>query len=417
MCVLTAAMSVMCTNRPRSDTEVTPSDSEREEIASDTEVKIPELSDTIIKYSDFCSKVEYVPLERTEKSAIGVIHQMMITNDGDIIVFDIDNRSILRFSESGQFLNRIGQIGRGGNEYSDVESCAYDPYKEDIVIWDNPSKKIRFFDLQGNATRDLDVSWSMGRLSILGPDNFVYYVEDKEESHGNTLAYKYVISNKSDNEVIAEYKVLDPIYKTKTLWLNAFMSIGNKSVYGKTMFSPFVYSISENSYSPKYHVCYDDEQIPEKWFDLPIKSFYKKMHSHRNIVYCSDFFETEKYFIVSSVKGGICYLSVQERSGEKRTFSGFVALDDMFGDKVMNDYRYASGGTTTLKYVNDSTCYFLIDPAYECMNNAGNEGKIKQQIESLISDPEERELAIANMDEYFRMLENDNPVLIKCTLK
>lgn len=65
--------------------------------------------------SDYFSEIRYIELESTEQSFMRGIKEIKVTEKGIFIL--TNNFIILRFSNTGKFLNRIGAIGRGPGEY------------------------------------------------------------------------------------------------------------------------------------------------------------------------------------------------------------------------------------------------------------------------------------------------------------
>lgn len=65
--------------------------------------------------SDYFSEIRYIELESTEHSFMRGIREILVTGNGIFIL--TNNFIILRFSNTGKFLNKIGAIGRGPGEY------------------------------------------------------------------------------------------------------------------------------------------------------------------------------------------------------------------------------------------------------------------------------------------------------------
>ncbi len=65
--------------------------------------------------SEYFSEIRYIELESTEQSFMRGIRDLKVTEKGIFIL--TNNYIILRFSNTGKFLNKIGAIGRGPGEY------------------------------------------------------------------------------------------------------------------------------------------------------------------------------------------------------------------------------------------------------------------------------------------------------------
>lgn len=76
----------------------------------------PWLADRTVCCSELFDSLWYVPLETNDKCLIGSISKVLFTEE-EFIVVDRKTQRILRFSANGDFLNQIGDIGRGPREY------------------------------------------------------------------------------------------------------------------------------------------------------------------------------------------------------------------------------------------------------------------------------------------------------------
>lgn len=118
-------------------------------------IPVINLSDNVSKVSslplsDAAAKVESVCLEATSESLIGDIYMVQVT-DNDIWVRHYKDNRILRFSRSGRFLNKVGNIGQGPGEYVDIsESFIDEDHKEIYIV----STNILVYDFDGNFKRN-----------------------------------------------------------------------------------------------------------------------------------------------------------------------------------------------------------------------------------------------------------------------
>ncbi|MBB6235539.1 hypothetical protein HDC90_000136 [Pedobacter sp. AK013] len=61
-------------------------------------------------FSEYLTKLEYIPLENTKISRFGQISNLILT-DSSFVITDRDTKSILFFSPSGKFLNKVSKRG------------------------------------------------------------------------------------------------------------------------------------------------------------------------------------------------------------------------------------------------------------------------------------------------------------------
>jgi len=370
-------------------------------------VMIPELKDSALKYSDFCSRVDYIPLEATDQSLIGILSSVEIASDGSIIVYDGLNSSLLRFGSDGRFLNRIGNIGRMDTEYLQITSYAYNSFKDEFIVWDSPTHSLLYYDLNGQFLRRSEIKWWSGKICVIDENHLAFYLRDKANS------YKYVITTYDGNEIIAEFPDNEPSPLSDNFHIH-YLYRHNGQTFSKSQFSSNIYQINENGLSSAYYISYANGTIPQKWFSMPSKSFNRQLKKHRSsLVYCAGAFGSTNYYFILTAKYPFSYMSVQERYGTGRTFSGFFARNDLFDDVVIN-LRLSTPGSVNLKLVYGDAAFFEISGSQYLEDDYRRKS---EEIRLNVADSTERSLALAKWEEYYKICQNENPVLLKCTLK
>jgi len=382
-----------------------------ENVGASEIIKIPVLKDTVLKYSDFCSRVEYVPLEVTDKSVIGSVNKMEIASDGSIITMDLINDLMLRFGPDGRFLNQLGRVGNKDDEFIELQDFAYNPFSNEVIVWDVRKSVFLYYDLDGSFLRLSPIDYHNGNIDVLDDSHLVVF-EGKRD--GDTYKYRYVITSLYDgNEIISEFPDNEPspiFLGMKIHDINRY----NDHIIGHSEYSYQIKEVTINGLKPAYSISYSDKTIPPKWFKMDRFAFDKILSQNSKTTFCDSFFETDNYHLVTSFKNNHRYLTVQERYGDKNSVSGFVAINDMFGYKILTDKRWSCYSPLTVWGIDGNVVYFYIEP--EPISDE-KYAELLQQICSEVIDPEEQNLILSKWDEYYRICQNDNPVLLKCTLK
>lgn len=87
-----------------------------------------------IRLSSVVDSIEYVPLETTDSSLIGLIQQVVIA---DSFIFICTGEKILEFNREGKYLHQIGSTGRGPGQFIGVRNISIDDAREILFI--NPN--------------------------------------------------------------------------------------------------------------------------------------------------------------------------------------------------------------------------------------------------------------------------------------
>lgn len=378
-------------------------------------IKIPVLKDTIIRVSDFCSKVEFIPLELTMHSVIGDIYDLSITNQGDYVVYDQRTEKLLRFGNDGRFINQIGLKGHQSNEYSIITDYAYDPYDDQIIIWDGPNHVLQFFTLDGELVQRSEISSMLsfdGCFDILDKDHSVFHIIQYPNNQTKAeFASYYYVTSKDGTKIKKQFKDPGVICMSSSLLPHDLSIVEKNLIYGRAFFSPDIYKITMDSCNPYYHLVFADKTISKIGKSYDELSFSKMINDHK-LAYCSSFFETNHYYLIRIGKGPI-HLFVQERVENGKCYSGFVLVNDLFGERILDMPWWMPGGSGPL-FARGNLCYFVLDPTRISSD------RIREMRGKCLSsgcDSEMSSQLLAMLEEYEQMIANDNPILVKCTLR
>lgn len=114
-------------------------------------------STVTIESKDLIADISVVRLESSSRNIVGRIDQLLFADD-KIIVFDrYKAKAIFVFDKNGKFLNRIGMLGHGPQEYVEPSYIALVPEKNQVAVFDLSPKKVKIYNLEGKFVRSEDV--------------------------------------------------------------------------------------------------------------------------------------------------------------------------------------------------------------------------------------------------------------------
>jgi len=382
-------------------------------IDGSTVIDIPTLKDsTIIACSSVFSDVEYIPLETNSYSALGMIDKLEFTEDGDMIVFDERNGIVMRYDRDGHYMNKIGERGHQKNEYVKPIDMAYDSFHKQVIIWDNFRKTLLYYDINGNLVDKTESDLWYGKLEVLDNDNLVICDSHKIKDNPNALKFFLVDRKGKIRKEFNEYNTITGFQKA----YNKVFSKCDGHVLCHTEYSSNIFEFQNDSLVPRYHLSFGKNGIPDDWFGYDEDKFHKMIHTNDNITYCNKFFETSKY-IITTLSMDCLYLCIKEKKeyGNK-VYAGFNLRHDLCGIKIIDESGGLMNTATVVPVAVDSgKCYFVMEPSIFA-TFTDNLKEIKKQLDGNHQYKGEN---ISNDDiRKFEMLaQNNNPIILKCTLK
>ena len=118
-----------------------------------------------VNLSEIATHIEYVQLESNETSLLDRIDtpkKDVQFVDEYVLIKDVSNRLFL-FYRSGAFIRNIGNLGRGPEEYADIENFTFFNENQLIAIHSSSKQKVFVYSLDGQFVSSFDIGfWPLG---------------------------------------------------------------------------------------------------------------------------------------------------------------------------------------------------------------------------------------------------------------
>lgn len=374
--------------------------------AKEINMKDIPLDDALI-YSNIFSDVEYVPFETNDDALISKITKLQVAKNGDFIILDDVNGSILRFNSKGKFLNHIGYRGSGSNEYVLPTDMLYDKFGNQVIIFDNGKHELMYFSLNGKLHKKIKLPWVFSVFGLIDNNHLAVYMNYDDDLSHKDKGYNFRIID-FDGHVIKEFA---PFTKEQvgfsTECRNTFSSTENELLCMKP-FSSLIFTLKQDSIIPKYNLVFGKDRVPEKW--LGTDNFYEKLHKYENLVFCSKFYESNKYIIMNLVKNKVVSLFVAKKGNMDQIYVGNAAVNDIYGFV----------GEVSVCDVSNNKIYFSVDPSsFDNYKDIINKYPMNVNIANELSKTMSNTAidVIANIFGQNNPLKNYTKALNKCSIK
>lgn len=280
-----------------------------------TKVVIPsDAFNSNIELNDIIYDIELIPLETTSESIIGKIDNILYDSNC-YFIHDRRNKKLLRFSESGEFLNSIGTIGKGPNELLRIRDIAINTKKKFISILDSKSRKISRYRYSGE---------------FLDSKPF-YYMVNQHEYGNNSLVFGTSIVQKNKNIPLVEsYRLILADTNSIPLGLafkspdNSFVFATrrplrkfNNSIYFHQSFSNGIWKVKDNNLIPFVKFEFEKNGFPDEVWkkEISTKELRKLMDKH--IYFSGHFITTDKFSFfrfISNKKASSIFLNTDSNN-------------------------------------------------------------------------------------------------------
>ena len=127
--------------------------------------KLGLLKDTIdLPLSYWVEDFETVKLDGKDEALVG--HGPVYVSDNYILVRESNNVPCKLFRRDGSFVGKVGSLGQGPGEYTDVCDMQIDEQAEHIYLLPFRSKAIYVYDLKGNYQKDIPLNKKYEKMMV-----------------------------------------------------------------------------------------------------------------------------------------------------------------------------------------------------------------------------------------------------------
>lgn len=213
-----------------------------------------DLDKNTLPFDSLMDFVSFVKLETTEDNLIGGISQILFVNN-KIIVVDFDvSKTITVYDESGKFLNKIGKLGQGPEEYAYLGHVILTPDKSTVVVVDMGSGNLKYFGLDGNFIKSVKFPFWFSRCEFINDNIIAGHYSGGNMIQKNNVSYKpqLIITDLAGNILSSGFQS----FYSKNFASTTFMPLlkfDNEVIYCPP-FSDTIYHVSEKGLCPLYHL-------------------------------------------------------------------------------------------------------------------------------------------------------------------
>jgi len=310
-------------------------------VQADLQIKIGDFDpDLVLKYSDVYEKVSYVKLETLDNSLIGNIDKIVATEDKFIIMDQSLAKMVFVFNRDGKFLNRIGSVGGGPEEYDEPSDIAYDKYYDDLLVLCHNKKTILRYKLNGTFVGKTTFDWWVRSIFVIDDNAYLLFFNNNMQPNRKKNNYNITIIDK-EGQIL---KNLLP-YDEKTGKLSPPMptfSYYENEILFKPYYSNTVYNLDNNEIKPKYYLDFGDRKVPNSLLNDNSSSEVTKLIREREYAYCISSYETSTHIISQfSYKRIIYDCFYSKESGNVKIACTYV--NDMCNFATNRGFTYVAG--------------------------------------------------------------------------
>jgi len=272
--------------------------------------------------SSIAKDIENIKLENTEKSIVGNIINIVIGEKYIVITDHLDNIKV--FSRNGKFIRKIGQKGRGPNEYLSTSKIQISEKYNEIFLYDGGSARILIYDILSGKCRK-------AKKTIYYPDNFILYKDSLLCFLYSAASFKYTKNNHHlilfDRKLKRKRFLMERKYTEKFLssidygFTNMYIKDDDVMFWESDLDTVYLFNVRKKVIYPYMLFKYD------KFKKVLSKDSFNPRKMGQGTFLLDNFFETNNYIFVEGIFSGKYSKNIVYNKKTKKSFDVFFNYD------------------------------------------------------------------------------------------
>ena len=246
---------------------------------SSIETVVMDVNDMSIENRDDVFKdIKYVVLETSKDNLIGQIDDLFFIDDKIIVVDKNIAKSVFIFDNTGKFLTRVSNNGRGSHEYLQLTHVFVE--NGDIAINDIYKREINYFDTNGKFIKTIQYDLLFNEAESLGDNQIVCNIyQGKSKNYSYLDDYSFVVLDGNDR-----YKPVSAFGADNSNYDMILSRIKNLysfegHVYCTINFENVIYELTKDSVIAKYRLAMTPDDLEDVTFNTTEESMeYTSKH-------------------------------------------------------------------------------------------------------------------------------------------
>ncbi|MBN2675273.1 MAG: 6-bladed beta-propeller [Alphaproteobacteria bacterium] len=291
---------------------------------------------------------KYIPLETNSNCLIGSITKILFQDDRIYVSDERFAKSVFVFTNTGKFLFKVGNRGQGPTEYINLNEFDIDSMGN-IFLHDQERKRILKFDNSGQFVEYYSYGFYISKFAYLDNDHF-FLVRGNYSNHtmkDNKLKDNTCfIWSKSKRDIVDKFFACQGENVEIYGGANRIYRSKNTINYIRP-YEDLVFSLNGDKIIEKYKILIDQKRLPKNEFNSLDREKVEKFNRDDDTFSIYNFFENEKFivFILQSRQKRFCCVMNKENDKiivsptfNKKKEVSFNFLGQVVPEGVYNDY-------------------------------------------------------------------------------
>lgn len=244
--------------------------------------------------SGIIEEIEIIPLQSPYNSSfIGQYHQLVISG-GDFYIANFEgSTNLLRFDAKGNFINSIGMMGRGPQEYLSMSDFSFDDDGNPIIFSDQNQAVYQYLP-NGTFVKKTELKNRFIKATDGTADDYYLYLG----FNNATVPYRLLRVDKQgkteESYLEGEFNVLMMSESTPVF------THYRGAIYLRESLNNIIYKIEDGTIQPAFALDFGAYNVPQEYFEKSYAMAAAEFLFAREFVSTRKFFENKDYILLEA---------------------------------------------------------------------------------------------------------------------
>jgi hypothetical protein len=241
-------------------------------------------------FGSLVKEVKFIPLETTDKSLLGDIYKVLVT-DSNIYIYDkFKGGGLVIFNSEGKFVKRLAS-GQGPEEINRLYDISYDKERNELVIYQHSF--LLFFTSSGEFIRRERLPFGFYNFTVI-PEGYVFKSLDNQGNEHLDLWEYYTLFITDKNFKLKSIAMPYPTNDVNYGGYN-YLYNNNNTIKVTQRFTDTIYQyISEtNQLKARYALDYSKKRLPERYLQGTYDEFHNAISQNDYFYNLGEYIDTE----------------------------------------------------------------------------------------------------------------------------
>jgi hypothetical protein len=311
---------------------------------------------SVLKYSDIYESVHFVRLETLDSVLIGEIDKIIAVDNKFVVLDDTKAKMVFVFDDKGKFLNKVGTIGGGPEEYKCPDDIVYDKYRDELLVWSNDDQAIFRFKIDGTFVGKIKTKLWGRSIAVLDTNNYLLNLGSTSQKRSGPNAYNFLVFNEKGDTVKQFFPFIKDLEQLSPI--STFAHYQDEVIFTQH-YNSTVFTVNKDEMKAKYYFDFHEHNIPVSSLNNITYKELRKIIVEKDYAFLIRCMETSSHVVFQYVYKRLIFDGYYSKTAKTlQTYASGNYINDMYALYSGKRFMYNDNNDLLISWVEPQSFEF-----------------------------------------------------------